>query len=326
MSLSPPKPAKGATQTAHVAAGLRSDGLVAEQAIAQLLGPIAQLMIDHGVQLSHVVEQLKYALVQQADEIMGTSQKESSESRVALLTGVHRKDIKRLRQGTYGSDSSGRSTPVHMAVVSRWISEPHFLNADQTPRPLAKTSAKAMPGEPDFTTLVAQVSKDVGARAVLDELLRVGIVHVTSEGLIVLNDTSFVPKGQHEALDLLAANVHDHLAAAVHNVKPGRTEPTLLEQSAFSHGLTPGQAEELHGLARQLWTRSLQQFLQAATIAEERSQIISTQAQAHQSVRFGVYFHSQSYPAHTASGSGIPVKPQLKSAKTATSGRKSKSS
>ena len=318
-------PASHAASSGSAVAGVRPDGLAAEQAIAHLLAPVAQLMIDHGVQLGNVVEHLKYALVHQASENFGAEKKESTESRVALLTGVHRKDVKRLRQGNYGAASSSRSTPVHMAVVSRWISEPHFLNADQTPRPLAKTSAKARAGEPDFTTLVAQVSKDVGARAVLDELLRVGIVHVTSNGLIVLNDISFVPKGQHEALDLLAANVHGHLSAAVHNVKPGRTERSQLEQSAFAHGLTPAQAEELHGLARQMWTRSLQQFLQAATIAEERSEALATQAQSLQSVRFGVYFHTQSHPTPAADVNSDRGKKSPKSPNTPSAGRKSKS-
>lgn len=325
MSSSPQVPANPAATTGPAAAGVRADGPAAEQAIARLLGPVAQLMIDHGVQLGNVVEQLKYALVQQAGESLGEAKKESTESRIALLTGVHRKDVKRLRQDDYGVSNSGRSTPVHMAVVSRWISEPHFLNADQTPRPLAKTSAKALPGEPDFTTLVAQVSKDVGARAVLDELLRVGIVHLTSDGLIVLNDTSFVPKGHDESLSLLAANVHDHLSAAVHNVKPGRMEPSLLEQSAFSTGLTPAQAEALHGLARQLWTRSLQQFLQAATIAEQRSEAVATQAQSLQSIRFGVYFHAQSHPTQKAEKPSGRVKKQPKSVNTPTGARKSKS-
>lgn len=250
-------------------------------------------MIDQGVQLGQVVEQLKRALVQQADENFGAAKRESTESRIALLTGVHRKDVKRLRQTDPKAPPSNRSTPVHMAVVSRWISEPHYLNADQTPRPLAKTAAKALPGEPDFTTLVGQISKDVGARAVLDELSRMGIVQVKGDGLIVLNDTSYVPKGQNEALGLLAANLHDHFAAAVHNVNPERTQGLLLEQSAFSNGLTRAMAEELHGLARQLWARSLQQFLQAATVAEERSQAAQAESPALHSVRFGVYFHDQ---------------------------------
>jgi len=62
----------------------------------------------------------------------------------------------------------------------------------------------------------------------------------------------------------------------------------MLEQSAFAQGLSADQAGQLHTLARRLWAKTLQQFLQTAAVAEQRS--AASADQSHR-VRFGVYFY-----------------------------------
>ncbi|MDD2880054.1 MAG: DUF6502 family protein [Rhodoferax sp.] len=272
---------------------LRTAGLpepaLAGQAIAQVLQPLARLMIGHGLQLPSMVELLKKALVDEAVGAYGLADKGSSDTRIALLTGVHRKDVKRLREAPESTDLVTPMVPVAASVVARWISEPHYLNADQSARPLARTPKRGQMGEPDFTTLVAEVSRDVGARAVLDELERLGVVSLQDDGYVALKSNAFVPKeGLSESFHFLAANVSDHLATAVHNLAPDRPGPLMLEQSAFSLDLSEAQAQQLQIRARQLWSVALQQFLQTATVAKQRS--LADSGPKHR-VRFGVYFH-----------------------------------
>jgi len=277
-----------ATDAGPAKAGLPEPALAAE-AIAVVLQPVARLMISHGLQLPSMVELLKKALVDEAVGAFGLADKGSSDTRIALLTGVHRKDVKRLREAPEHTAPATPMVPLAASVVARWISEPRFLNADHTPRTLARTPKRGNLGEPDFTTLVAEVSSDVGARAVLDELVRLGVVALQDDGHVQLKSSAFVPQeGLTESFHFLATNVRDHLATAVHNLAPDRTGPTQLEQSAFSQDLTPAQAEQLHQLARRLWATALQQFLQMATVAEQRS---SADEGPKQKVRFGVYFN-----------------------------------
>jgi hypothetical protein len=273
---------------ADSAAGLPQPALAA-QAVAQLLKPLARLMIGHGLQLPSMVELLKKALVDEAMGAYGLTDKGSSDTRIALLTGVHRKDVKRLRETTDAAGPAIPMVPIAASVVARWISDPHYLNADQTARELARTPKRGQPGEADFTTLVAQVSRDVGARAVLDELVRLGVVDLRDDGYVALKTAAFVPKsGLDESFNFLASNVADHLASAVQNLTPGHAGPPVLEQSAFSMDLSATQADQLQARARQLWSVALQQFLQTATVAEQRSQ--ADEGPKHR-VRFGVYFH-----------------------------------
>ncbi|MDD5332692.1 MAG: DUF6502 family protein [Rhodoferax sp.] len=269
-------------------AGLPEPALAA-QAIALVLQPLARLMIDHGLQLPSLVELLKKALVQEAMTAYGLADKGSSDTRIALLTGVHRKDVRRLREAPVSADPASPMVPVAAMVVARWISEPRYLNADQTARALARTPGRGSAGEPDFTTLVAEVSRDVGARAVFDELARLGVVELQADGYVALKSSAFVPhEGLRESFHFLAANVSDHLATAVHNLAPQRRSPLMLDQSAFSQNLSAEQAQQLQQQARRLWATVLQHFLRTATVAEQRSE---TAAGPKHRVCFGVYFH-----------------------------------
>lgn len=286
-------------------AGLPEPALAA-QAIAQVLQPLARLMIGHGLQLPSLVELLKNALVNEAVQAYGLTDKASSDTRIALLTGVHRKDVKRLRAAPAGPGLTPPMVPLAASVVARWISEPHYLNHDQTARALARTPKRGQVGEPDFTTLVAEVSRDVGARAVLDELARLGVVDLQDDGYVALKANAFVPReGLSESFHFLAANVSDHLASAVHNLAPDRQAPLMLEQSAFSLDLSATQAEQLQARARQLWAAVLQQFLQSATVAKQRSQ--GADGPKHR-VRFGVYFYDAKQDPESADTS----KPKLR--------------
>lgn len=297
-----------------VGAGLPAPALAA-QAVAQVLQPLARLMIGHGLQLMPMVELLKKALVDEAQRSYGLDDKVSSDTRVALLTGVHRKDVKRLREAAATEQiPTAPVMPVAAAVVARWISEARYLNTDQTPRALPRTLKRSNAGEPDFTTLVSEVSRDCGARAVLDELMRLGVVSVREDGCAELKSASFVPQdGLSESFHFLAANVADHLGCAVQNLSTAPQVPRLLEQSAFCHALSADQAAQLQARARQLWSTVLQQFLQTATVAEQRSQ---AETGPRHRVRFGVYFYDQLLTEQAQGAPILEAKRRKKKSKT----------
>jgi Family of unknown function (DUF6502) len=299
-----------ATQTRKAKAVQRGNALATEafgsdhatQAVETLLHPIAQLMVGHSVQFGEITEILKKALVEAALKSYGGAENTLTDSRISILTGVHRKDVRRLREEPLQKIAVKQHTPlmsVAAQVVARWISEPTYLTTHNKARPLARTPRYAKPGEPDFTTLVSEVSSDVGARAVLDELQRLGIINSVDEAHVQLQDNAFIPQeGLGETFHFLASNVSDHLATAVHNLQLDRVGDVMLEQSAFSQNLSDDDAAELEQTARILWANALQQFLQKATVAEQRS---SKKPNATRRVRYGVYFHIADMPLEPTS-------------------------
>ena len=117
---------------------------LAAEAVSKVLRPLARLAIDHGLQLPAMVDLLKKALVEEAIQTYALEGKEgkkgSSDTRISVLTGVHRKDVRRLRiEAEEEQPAPPPMLPLAAVVVARWISDPRFLNADQTARPLART-------------------------------------------------------------------------------------------------------------------------------------------------------------------------------------------
>ena len=100
----------------------------------------------------------------------GSRIKEPTDSRLSIATGIHRKDVKRLRSqsGTSGIGNEGNTASQ---VIARWLAmgnPPPLL----TRQPIAKGRSKSA----GFDALVQSVSTDIRPRAVLDELLSRGVV------------------------------------------------------------------------------------------------------------------------------------------------------
>jgi len=279
----------------------------AAQALQALFRPVARLMIGHGVTLAAATELLKQALVEEAVDSFALDAAGSSDARVALLTGVHRKDVRRLRELGSSDQAAALRTPATALVVARWISDPRFLHANRQPLALARTPGKGAADEVSFPDLVQAVSRDHSPRAMLDELLRLGIASVDANDRVHLQQPGFVPQpGAAEGLAFLGQHVSDHLSAAVHNNAPGACAPPMLDQTVFSTGLTAEQVDALHALARQQWHDQLVVFLQAATQAEARSQ--ASPAPKHR-IRLGSYFWSEPEPSNTAPHASLDTDP-----------------
>ena len=130
-------------------------------------------------------------------------------------------------------------------LVSRWIGEPEYLDAEGKPRVLPRRG----PG-PSFETLVESVSTDLPPRSVLDEWLRLGVVTDDEDGMLRLSADSFVPsKGFDEKLHFFGRNLRDHIASGAYNIL--EEGPPFLDRSVYYDQLSRASAEELAQLARE---------------------------------------------------------------------------
>lgn len=184
-------------------------------AVRTVLRPLVRLMLSRGVTLPLAVELLKRVYVQAALEGSGPGGT-STDSRVSLLTGVHRKDVKRLRALPDAGAALPRAVSLGAQLVSLWTTGERWLDAQGDPRALPRLASAG--GDCSFDALVASVSRDIRARPVLDEWLRLDVVHLNEADEVVLNTAAFVPQsGFDEKLSYLAMNVGDHAMAAVDN-------------------------------------------------------------------------------------------------------------
>src|SRR5436190_1238040 len=95
--------------------------------------------------------------------------------------GIHFPNMPHRNDSHKPLDSDATTTDYNSAarVLTGLIRYSHFHNEKGRPRPLEVT------GEAGFSELVKRHSGDMPARAVLDELLRVGAVRQRADGLLV---------------------------------------------------------------------------------------------------------------------------------------------
>jgi hypothetical protein len=258
------------------------------RAIRRTLRPLVRLMLASGATYPLLSELLKGLFVEVADREFRLGNKVPTDSRVSLISGVHRKDVRRLRSADRPTaELVPETVSFGGKLVTTWLTDERFLDDTGRPRPLSKTRA---PGDQaGFEDLVADRSTDIRPRVVLDEWLRLGIVHIDSQDRLVLNTDAFVPQaGLEEKLYFFAHNLHDHAAAATDNLL-GNGAPQL-ERSLTYDGLTEGGIALLDARARQLGNRMLQELNRLAS-AREDAQATSTAPRR----RFtcGVYFYSE---------------------------------
>ena len=273
--------------------------------VLRVLQPLVRLLLRNGVTYTVLAAALKRVFVQAAQQELATRGMAATDSAVTLLCGVHRRDVRELTRGTAPVDTASTTAatsaatnaavlPLALAaqVVARWMNDSACCDAMGNPRALPKTAKVAAAGGSapiSFDALVAQVSSDVRPRAVLDELLRLGVVQDTAHG-VVLEGSGFAPRQGFEALsELFAANLQDHAAAAVANLQGERN---FLEQAIFVDQITAASAEHLHQAAVQAWKQAFKTVMgQAQSRFDADAARAQPAARTHRA-RFGVYFYS----------------------------------
>ncbi len=203
-----------------------------------------------------VVELLRELYVNVAEHDFALKAKEQTDSRVSLLTGIHRKEVRRLR----GAGAPISATPAAVSrasrIIARWLAAPEYTDGDGRPRPLAKNADQN--AGPSFEQLVASVTRDVRPRAVLDEWLDRKLVTIDESGRINLTEAAFVPQaGAEEQLYYFGRNLHDHIAAAVANVLD--EGPRFLERAVHYDGLSDALAATLEKRSREIALAALKQ-------------------------------------------------------------------
>jgi Family of unknown function (DUF6502) len=147
--------------------------------VKELLTELAVVLLQAGITPKHFGELAKQAFVESAGTLSKFSNGKINHSRVAVMTGLSRAEVKRLLSGHL---SMTASVPAQQSrgerVISGWMSEPRFLDGRGRPKRLPIAGAKV-----SFTSLVRKFGGDVPHRAVLEELRRLRVVRQVGTSL-----------------------------------------------------------------------------------------------------------------------------------------------
>ncbi|MGJ4885456.1 DUF6502 family protein [Bradyrhizobium sp. HKCCYLRH3097] len=275
---------KSASHQPIAAASLRAP-------LARLLRPLVRLCIRGGMTFPELAQLLRELFVNVAEHDFALEGKEQTDSRVSLLTGIHRKEVARLRGAGAPVNETPATLSLTSAIMARWLAAPEFTDGKGDPLPLPRVASG---DAPSFEQLVSSITKDVRPRAVLDEWLDRELVTINGDEEIVLVDTGFVPRGDDERKwHYLGRNLHDHIAAAAENVSG--PAPRFLERAVHYDGLSAKLAKRLEGRSREL-------AMDALKIANrEANRALARDKGGDHRWNFGIYIYSEG-PDDAANG------------------------
>lgn len=252
-------------------------------ALEKLLRPLVRLLLSYQITYPQLMHLLKGIYVQVAEQDFKVEGRRQSDSRINLLTGIHRKDVKRLRAESNAPAAAVDHAPAGARLIAAWLGDPEFVDANGAPRAL---SIKAEPGaEPEFDSLVHKVFRqDIRPRVILDEWLRIGVAHLDNDRLI-LNTGAFTPdRSFEEKVYFFGKNLQDHIAAGSHNLLGQK--PSYFDRSVYYDQLSAESVESLAKLANELGMQALTAMNKAALDCQNAD---GNRQDADYRINFGIF-------------------------------------
>lgn len=257
------------------------------QALKRVLKPFVRLMLAHDMGYNFVMELMKRLFVEVAEQEFKIDGKRQTDARISLMTGVHRKDVKRLREEVLDEGHLVSATvSLGSQLIALWNANPRYLDERGVPRALPRFDSSSE--IPSFEELVRSVSKDIHPRAILDEWLRLGIAKLDAQDNVALITQAFVPEeGFEEKMFYFSNNIHDHTAAAVSNVLGGAIP--FFERCVHYQGLSEAS---IHSLKEQVNEQGMVILREINRVAAQCAEHDGTHSVvAPQRMTCGVYFY-----------------------------------
>ncbi|MHB8453725.1 MAG: DUF6502 family protein [Acidiferrobacterales bacterium] len=259
-----------------------------KSALLSILRPLVRYLIGRGWSYPVMSEMLKEVYVSEAESHYAHANEGVTDSRISLLTGIHRKDVKRLRQElrkpSYNKPALRRESGLAARVIATWVSTSRYLDAHRRPRslPLSATGNR-----PSFESLVRETRADMRPNVILDELLRVGVVEVLEGDKVKLLRSAYVSDLPRDKVAYLGDNLGDHLESALYNIRA--TGPPFIERAVYYELIEPAALEEL----RPELFRMSEQFLETVNrkVMPLNAQALKQRAQPGRRMRLGVFYY-----------------------------------
>jgi Family of unknown function (DUF6502) len=270
------------------------DGAVLE-ALSSALRPLARLAVRHQISLGRMEELLKLALIAEAELSLPAGER-ATDSHIHTITGMHRRDVARLRSGASNAAGDGARHSLARLVLQRWTGDANYIDARGRPLALATTEREG--GAQSFEALVSGVSTNVGYRSLLDEWQRAGALSQEADGLwrLHLAQAAYVvPLDQR--LRMTGLRLNDLGSALVHDL--ARDTSAHFHLFVDEPSLTPQSAQRLTELAHQVGRRAVASFNARASALALQDQ---NSSDATVRVTFGAFSHFADGPRAEAGG------------------------
>ncbi len=260
--------------------------------LLRILIPIARLLIRNEISHSELSEIAREAYVKAAYRYFSIPNRKTTYSRVAVLTGLSRKEVVRLSTEEIDQDKAPRQTVNRAArVITGWLNDSDYQDAQGSPKILplrTQDDADAV----SFATLVERYSGNITAGAILDELRRLEIVSVIDKQWVQLERYGFIPESDDiESFNVLSDSAGNLLQTGAFNITRSREQAARFQRQ-LTHLKVPQElADEFASYSGE---KSLQLLLDLDRwLVRKKRALTSLQTETTGRIGLGIYYYEE---------------------------------
>jgi len=227
------------------------------KALFVALKPLAKIMLRAGIGYREFSDIAKAAFVLEASEGYGLRGRATNISRVAIMTGIARKEVKKVRENSVEELLSNPISESPASVVlSRWHNDERFCDLEKGPYVLEFDS-----GENSFADLVSRYAGDIPAGAMRMELKRIGAIRESENKRLTVLKRYFVPPGVDDKLLIgLEDVVGADLSTLAFNCAPDRAAAARFHRVVSIDGVVEDELAAVQTEAKKRLSELADQF------------------------------------------------------------------
>jgi len=203
-----------------------------------MLEPVARLMLKAGIGFKEFAELGKQVFVDVARRDYGLQGRPTNAARVALMTGLARREVARVRD-TLDEEitEAPRSSSRLSEVLSGWHLDPDFTDANGAPLRLPLDG-----GQASLNALLDRYGGDIPHGALIKELTQLGLVSADGDSYQVEARDYIRELSDPDMLRQGGRAMHDHAETILHNVAADRAGAPRFERMATQVALAEADA------------------------------------------------------------------------------------
>lgn len=179
--------------------------------VKNLLRSIVTFALKNSLSFQEFSALARELYVDAAEELLESDTKKINASRIAALTGLHRREVNAVLQARGEGWSPTLSIPLR--VLNRWEQDPDYTTKGGKPRVITFEGP-----ESEFSDLVGSISSSLNTGTILFELERIGAVERSARGLRMTEDFHRFGADPDKAFDITGRDFSTLLNAVDENI------------------------------------------------------------------------------------------------------------
>ena len=258
---------------------------ILHKSVLAILKPLIKILLRNNISYPAFDDMVRKAYVEVAEKDFTVEGKKQTNSRISTLTGLSRKEVKRL-QDLPEEETENNVLKYNRAarVVYGWVHDTSYqLNSGE------QKTLDFDEGDISFCKLVKTYSGDVPPRAILDELIRIGLVEKDKDGKLNLLKRAYIPKeGLDEKIQFLGKDVSSLIQTMDRNIYEKNKSP-YFQRKVYYDNLPDECIENLRKLISEN-SQSLLEKIDKEMAKHDRDVNPKAKGEGKNAIGVGIYY------------------------------------